>query len=103
MLSYAATLWIDIYTKEAIDLLKENIIYAKKPPQKTENQTSISDLELPIVLIEHVELLYLFTEEVIKSLDYLDNDNHQIQLNNSTFIEDFSNLSSIHLSCQLPK
>ncbi|CAG8497475.1 9233_t:CDS:2 [Scutellospora calospora] len=78
----------------------KQVIHAKKPLQKNENQTSISDLELPIVLIEHVELPYLSTEEVIESLEYLDNDNHQIQLSNSTFMEDFSNLPSIRSSCQ---
>ncbi|CAG8790467.1 22828_t:CDS:2, partial [Dentiscutata erythropus] len=70
-------------------------IHAKKLLQKNENQTSISDFALPIVLIEHVELPYLSTEEVIESLEYLDNDNHQIQLSNSTFMENFSNLPSI--------
>ncbi|CAG8835458.1 31148_t:CDS:1, partial [Gigaspora margarita] len=52
------------------------------------------------VLIEHVELPYLSTEEIIESLDYLDDNHNQIQLSNSTFIEDFSNLPSIRSSCQ---
>ncbi|CAG8550306.1 24509_t:CDS:2, partial [Dentiscutata erythropus] len=70
----------------------------KKTTSKNQNQTSLSDLELPIVLIEHVELPYLSTEEVIKFLEYLDNDNHQIQLSNSNIMEDFFNLLSIRPS-----
>ncbi|CAG8611686.1 6790_t:CDS:2, partial [Cetraspora pellucida] len=89
----------NIHGRQMITKHKQ-VIHAKKPLQKNENQTSISDLELPIVLIEHVELPYLSTEEVIESLEYLDNDNHQIQLSNSTFMEDFSNLPSIRSSCQ---
>ncbi|CAG8625604.1 12394_t:CDS:2, partial [Gigaspora rosea] len=43
---------------------------------------------------ENVSPSYFSTQEVIESLDNLDNDNYQLQLSNSNFMEDFSNLPS---------
>ncbi|CAG8597712.1 4658_t:CDS:1, partial [Cetraspora pellucida] len=43
--------------------------------------------------------LYLTVKEVITSLDHLNT--QQIELNNAVFLEDFLNLSSIGLSCEL--
>ncbi|KAF0551616.1 hypothetical protein F8M41_022988 [Gigaspora margarita] len=66
----------------------------KNQHKKTKNQTFVHNFELPIVLIENVSPSYFSTQEVIESLDNLDNDNYQLQLSNSNFIEDFSNLPS---------
>ncbi|CAG8459635.1 18142_t:CDS:2 [Racocetra fulgida] len=74
-------------------------IHTNKSHKKIKNQVLVHNLELPIVLIEYIRP-YLSTQEVIESLDYLDNDNHQVQLSNSNFIEDFSILPSVCPSSQ---
>ncbi|CAG8674163.1 32540_t:CDS:1, partial [Gigaspora margarita] len=42
----------------------------------------------------NVSPLYFSIQEVIESLDNLDNDNYQVQLSKSNFIEDYSDLLS---------
>ncbi|CAG8724067.1 40586_t:CDS:2 [Gigaspora margarita] len=69
-------------------------IHTNQLCKKAKNQTFVHNFELPIILIENVSPSYFSIQEVIESLDNLDNDNYQVQLSNSNFIEDFSDLPS---------